>query len=111
MVEQTDLEKSFKLEGTVSVRLLEKDAHLLKKNINTIRKLENSRSKKGFKNYLVSRLIVLSGIYGTLKALFLSKDVAEIFDFYVINKKDMSEVILKDESNGYVSFIFIKNEQ
>ena len=105
MIEQSNLEKEFNSVGSVTVCFSKTESKLLKRKIKLLGGIENNKSRKG----LCSRLMAISGILLSIRASLSSKNVSETFDFYILNKKHMSEVEAKDGEKAQTCFTFRKH--
>ena len=107
MVEHSNLEEEFNRTGSVTVCLSKTESRLLKRKIKLLSDIENSKSRKGLR----SRLKSISGVLLSIRASLSSKNVSETFDFYILNKKYMSEVEAKDGDKAQTCFTFRKNKE
>lgn len=102
------LRAKFYREGKVVFLATRRETALLKSITSDDIRLGAISRRKGLKNAVIRKYLMLSGI---IKAVFLSvysKEAAGIFDFFAINKRDIRNIDEKKTQNGKTTLTFFK---
>ena len=100
------MEVEFDREGKVTFLLTRIETALLRSLIHTDIKMSATRRKKGLRNTIYKKYLMISGIIKTIFLSIYSQKAMGIFSFFAINKQKIREINKEKASSGKISVTF-----